>query len=440
MDSLLPSILGFLPALWLCGTAFSFGAALQNLSEKELAARLEAGDKRAGQLLRHKGRPGAFIRSLQLLTILLGFSVGGFCLLPLVKALSERVPLKGLPQAYAFSAVLVYGLAAMIFTAFGTLLPKRLAERNPEKAAQRALFAVRAFMLVLAVPEWLVLKLVTLVLKLCGIDPEQAGENVTEEDIMSMVNEGHEQGVVESDEAQMITNIFRLNDKTAADVMTHRKRVIALDGEMTLGEAVEFLLDENVHSRFPVYRDDIDQIIGILTLRDAMHFSRTEARRDKKISELPGLLRDVHFVPDTRAVDLLFREMQFRKLQMVIVVDEYGQTDGLVSMEDILEEIVGNITDEYDRDEDEIRALPDGTWIMHGFTRLTDAEEASGIPFTEEERENFDTLNGFLIAKLNHFPEDNERASIRAHGFLFQILKAEDRMIKTVKVEWQEEE
>ena len=171
-----------------------------------------------------------------------------------------------------------------------------------------------------------------------------------------------------------------------------------------------------------------------------MHFSRTEARRDKKISELPGLLRDVHFVPDTRAVDLLFREMQFRKLQMVIVVDEYGQTDGLVSMEDILEEIVGNITDEYDRDEDVIRALPDGTWIMHGFTLLTDAEEASGIPFTEEERENFDTLNGFLIAKLNHFPEDNERASIRAHGFLFQILKAEDRMIKTVKVEWQEEE
>ena len=247
MDSLLPSILGFLPALWLCGTAFSFGAALQNLSEKELAARLEAGDKRAGQLLRHKGRPGAFIRSLQLLTILLGFSVGGFCLLPLVKLLSERVPLKGLPQAYAFSAVLVYGLASMIFTAFGTLLPKRLAERNPEKAAQRALFAVRAFMLVLAVPEWLVLKLVTLVLKLCGIEPEQAGENVTEEDIMSMVNEGHEQGVVESDEAQMITNIFRLNDKTAADVMTHRKRVIALDGEMTLGEAVEFLLDENVH-------------------------------------------------------------------------------------------------------------------------------------------------------------------------------------------------
>ena len=412
MDSLLPSILGFLPALWLCGTAFSFGAALQNLSEKELAARLEAGDKRAGQLLRHKGRPGAFIRSLQLLTILLGFSVGGFCLLPLVKALSERVPLKGL----------------------------RLAERNPEKAAQRALFTVRAFMLVLAVPEGLVLKLVTLVLKLCGIEPEQAGENVTEEDIMSMVNEGHEQGVVESDEAQMITNIFRLNDKTAADVMTHRKRVIALDGEMTLGEAVEFLLDENVHSRFPVYKEDIDHIIGILTLRDAMHFSRTEARRDKKISELPGLLRDVHFVPDTRAVDLLFREMQFRKLQMVIVVDEYGQTDGLVSMEDILEEIVGNITDEYDRDEDEIRALPDGTWIMHGFTRLTDAEEASGIPFTEEERENFDTLNGFLIAKLNHFPEDNERASIRAHGFLFQILKAEDRMIKTVKVEWQEEE
>ena len=439
MDSLLPSLIGFLLALLLCNAGFSFGAALQNLSEKELAAALEAGDKRAGELLRQKERPGRFVRSLQLLTVLLGFLVGGLCLLPLTALLAKAAFWHGLPAARFVSAVPVYGLATILFAAFGTVLPKRLAERDPEKAARRALGTVHIFMAVLFVPEWIVRNLVNVVLRLFGINPEKSGENVTEEDIMSMVNEGHEQGVVESDEAKMITNIFRLNDKTAEDIMTQRKRVIALDAEMKLSDAVTFLLQENVHSRFPVYKEDIDHIIGILHLRDAISFAQTSSRRDKKLSELPGLLRDAHFVPDTRAVDVLFREMQYRKLQMVIVVDEYGQTDGVVSMEDILEEIVGNIADEYDRDEEEIRALPDGSWIMHGFTRLSDAEEASGIPFTEEELEDFDTLNGFLIAKLDHFPEDNERASIQAHGYLFQILKAENRMIKTVKVEWQED-
>lgn len=439
MDSLLPSLLGFLLALWLCSAGFSFGAALQNLSEKDLAAALEEGDRRAGDLLRQKERPGSFVRSLQLLTVLLGFLVGGFCLLPLTSVLAKAAFWRELPQAHILAAVLVYGLATILFAAFGTVLPKRLAERNPEKTARQALKLVHGFMTVLCIPEWIVRNLVNVVLRLVGIDPDKSGENVTEEDIMSMVNEGHEQGVVESDEAEMITNIFRLNDKTAEDIMTQRKRVIALDAEMKLSDAVDFLLRENVHSRFPVYKEDIDHIIGILHLRDAISFAQTPARLEKKISELPGLLRDAHFVPDTRAVDVLFREMQYRKLQMVIVVDEYGQTDGVVSMEDILEEIVGNIADEYDREEEEIRALPDGSWIMHGFTRLSDAEEASGIPFTEEELEDFDTLNGFLIAKLDHFPADNERASIKAHGFLFQILKAENRMIKTVKVEWQEE-
>ena len=252
MDSLLPSLIGFLLALVLCNAGFSFGAALQNLSEKELAAALEAGDKRAGELLRQKERPGRFVRSLQLLTVLLGFLVGGLCLLPFTALLAKAAFWHGLPAARFVSAVPVYGLATMLFAAFGTVLPKRLAERDPEKAARRALGTVHIFMAVLFVPEWIVRNLVNVVLRLCGINPEKSGENVTEEDIMSMVNEGHEQGVVESDEAKMITNIFRLNDKTAEDIMTQRKRVIALDAEMKLSDAVAFLLQENVHSRFPV--------------------------------------------------------------------------------------------------------------------------------------------------------------------------------------------
>ena len=175
-------------------------------------------------------------------------------------------------------------------------------------------------------------------------------ENVTEEDIKTMVNEGHEQGVLESSEAEMISNIFEFDDKEAGDIMTHRKNIVALDGSMTVREASRFVLKEASNSRFPVYGEDLDDIIGTVHIRDVLVHAENPGEAQTALRLVPGMLRSAHFIPETRNINSLFKEMQSQKIHMEIVIDEYGQTAGLVTMEDILEEIVGNILDEYDED------------------------------------------------------------------------------------------
>lgn len=437
MDSQLPGTVIFLLFIVLDAVIFGFGSAIQNVSDTELARKMEEGDEKAARILRIMNRPGKFINSLQLISVLLGLFGGAVVLQQLRRALAESMGgAVGTRLSDSLATGLSMMMAAVLLISFGVVLPKRLARRSPEKWAYACITPVN-FLMGLVTPLRLPVQWISaLFLRLAGIDPDSAEENVTEEDIMSMVNEGHEQGVVESDEAEMITNIFELNDKTAGDIMTHRKHVSALDCEMRLSDAVDFILNEGRNSRFPVYREDIDDITGLLNMKDAMIVSHEGRYGERKLSEIPGLLREAHFIPETRALDTLFREMQSQKIHMVIVVDEYGQTAGIVTMEDILEEIVGNIVDEYDSEEELIQALPDGSWIMGGMTLLSDAEETAGIPFTEEETENFDTLNGFLIAQLDRIPTDGERLSLSAHGFEFQILRVQNKIIRSVKVIW----
>lgn len=258
-------------------------------------------------------------------------------------------------------------------------------------------------------------------------------ENVTEEDIMTMVNEGHEQGVLKAGEAKMITNIFELDDKEAGDIMTHRKNITALDGSMLLSEAARFVLKEGNNSRYPVYGKDLDDIIGTLHMRDVLVHAENEEESGTPIGQVPGLLREAHFIPETRNINSLFKEMQSQKIHMEIVIDEYGQTAGLVTMEDILEEIVGNIMDEYDVDEEFIVQSGDGL-LMSGMTPLEDAQEALGITFPEEDLDTYDTINGLLISRLDRIPQEEEQPEVRYMGLLFEVVKVENKMIHSVRV------
>lgn len=260
------------------------------------------------------------------------------------------------------------------------------------------------------------------------------GENVTEEDIMTMVNEGHEQGLLKAGEAKMITNIFELDDKEAGDIMTHRKNMTALDGAMSLAEAARFVLKEGNNSRYPVYGKDLDDIIGTLHMRDVLVHAENEQESGTKIAEVPGLLREAHFIPETRNISSLFKEMQSQKIHMEIVIDEYGQTAGLVTMEDILEEIVGNIMDEYDVDEEYIVQSGNDALLMSGMTPLEDAQEALGITFSEEDLDTYDTMNGLLISRLDRIPQEGEQPEVRYLGLLFEVVKVENKMIHSVRV------
>ena len=247
-------------------------------------------------------------------------------------------------------------------------------------------------------------------------------DDVTEEEIISMVNEGHEQGVLLASEAAMINNIFEFGDKQAKDIMTHRKNLIALDGEMSYHDAI-LTINENNKSRYPVYQEDIDHIIGVLHIKDAMAFAQKNEVFRTSIKDIPGLIRDVDFVPETLNIHTLFKRMQSQKSHLVIVVDEYGQTSGIVAMEDILEEIVGNIEDEHDEEEQLIRKNPDGSFTMSGYADLSDVAETLNISVTDDD---FDTLNGFLVFLLEKIPNDGETAKLSAYGYDFFIKRVSE--------------
>lgn len=261
-------------------------------------------------------------------------------------------------------------------------------------------------------------------------------EDVTEEEIISMVNEGHEQGVLLASEAAMINNIFEFGDKDAKDIMTHRKNLIALDGSLSYNDALAFI-NGSSKSRYPVYQEDIDHIIGVLHIKDALTFAQRNEFFRTSIQDIPNLIREAEFVPETLGINLLFTRMQANKSHMVIVVDEYGQTSGVVAMEDILEEIVGNIEDEHDEEEELIRRNADGSFVMDGLADMEDVVNELDIPV---EPDSFDTLNGFLVSRLGKIPSDGETALVHAFGYDFSVLRVEDKMIREVGIRKNESE
>ena len=400
---------------------YGFGAALQELGGG-LEEEARDGNRKAEKILALAERPGRLVSTNLVFTTGSSLIVGAFIFRKMIWSSQNPV--------YAVVEALVY---IILLVSLGMALPKRLAAENPEKWAMGLFPAVSVLMTLLIPVTAAVGAVSSLLLRAAGMDPSSQEEGVTEEDIMSMVNEGHEQGVLEASEAEMITNIFELGDKRAEDVMTHRKNLVLLDGSMTLKEAVRFILEEGNHSRFPVYGDNTDDILGVVHLRDVMVWAEKKACENIPIREIPDLMMEAKFIPESRSVDSLFREMQSQKIHMAIVVDEYGHLSGIVTMEDILEEIVGNIQDEYDREEELIRPLGNGAFLISGMASLEDVSEALGIQFTEEEEEDYDTLSGLLISLLDRIPGEDERPVIPCGGYDFQVERVEHKRIASVR-------
>ena len=255
-------------------------------------------------------------------------------------------------------------------------------------------------------------------------------DDVIEEEIISMVKEGHEQGVLMDSEAEMIHNIFEYGDKEAKDIMTHRKNIVAIDGDMSFYDMVAYV-DDTGKSRFPVYEGDIDHIIGVLLIKDAFLFCQKNEIFRTSVKDIPGLVREVDFITETIKINTLFQKMQSGKNQICIVIDEYGQTSGLVAMEDILEEIVGEIEDEHDEEEQTFHLESDGSYTFDGLTELSDVLEVIDLPIEEDA---FETLNGYVISLLEKVPNDDECETIERHGYRFEIQKIENRIIREIRI------
>ncbi len=257
-------------------------------------------------------------------------------------------------------------------------------------------------------------------------------EDKVEEEILSMVEEGHEQGVIEENEVEMISNIFEFSDKDAKDIMTSRQKIIAVENVMTVESALHFALDNNF-SRYPVYEEDIDNIIGVIHLKDLI-----AAFLDNPKQSVTGIMEEPIFIHPTFNISKLLQKMQREKIHMAIVLDEYGQTEGLVAMEDIIEEIVGNILDEHDEEDNtNIRRLPLGAYLAKGGAALEELEDIMGIEFPDED---FETLNGFLLYRLGRLPVDNEKIEIIYQGYKFIPVKIADKLIRLVRIEKSKDE
>ncbi len=252
----------------------------------------------------------------------------------------------------------------------------------------------------------------------------------TEEDVISMVTESQEQGNILASEAEMIQNIFEFDEKDAKDIMINRTGIIAIDGESTFKDIIDCFNENNV-SRIPVYMDDLDNIIGIVHIKEVLKYSTHPEYYEKKLHEFEGLMYPADFVPETHGINTLFTQMQLKKNHMVIVVDEYGQTSGIVTMEDIIEEIVGNILDEHDEEEKNIREVRPDTFLMDGMTELSEAGATLGVDLLCDE---FETLNGYLTDKIGRVPDEHEHFTVEDNGFRFDVLDVKNRIIQDVRV------
>lgn len=262
------------------------------------------------------------------------------------------------------------------------------------------------------------------------LDGILGNDDVTEEEIISMVREGHEQGTILASEAELIHNVFEFDDKEVKDIMTHRKNIVSLDGNMSFIDAIEFIIDTG-KSRFPVYENDVDSIIGVLHIKDAFTFFEKNEVYRSSIKDIDGLIRSVDFIPETVNINDLFKKMQSKKSHLAMVVDEYGQISGLIAMEDILEELVGNIEDEHDEEENYIRKNDDETFIMDGMTEFSDVKEALSLPVDDDA---YETLNGFIISLSDKIPEEGDKTVISAYGYRFSVMSVEDKVIKQVMI------
>ena len=260
--------------------------------------------------------------------------------------------------------------------------------------------------------------------------PKEEDGDKYENEIKSIVSEGTDTGELEETEAKMIERVFELDDKEAHDIMTHREEMNTIEDTVLLSECIDIILDGS-NSRYPVYHETIDDILGIVLLKDVVKTGRDKSLLDKPICEIEGLIKSADFVPETRKIDELFAMMQAKKTHIVIVVDEYGQTSGLVTLEDILEELVGDILDEYDDDEADIRKIGGEAYLVKGLTPLSDIEEKIGIEFDKDEVE---TLNGFLTSVLGHVPKSGEIFETDYGGYNFHVVSISNHVIQLVRI------
>ena len=421
--------------LILCNAFFAASEiAIITLNDNKIRKMAEEGHKKARQVLKLTADSSNFLATIQIGVTLAGFLTSATAAQSLAEPLANWfVGLVPSMQPYlgtvtGVSTVVITLVMSYFSLVFGELVPKRIAMQKAE-ALSFAFIGVLRVVAVVTRPFVKLLSVSTnLVVRLFGVDPHADEENVTEEEIRMMVDVGEEKGVIEGVQKDMINNIFEFDDITAEDIMTPRTDVEALEAEDTIEEALRIGVDEG-YSRVPVYEEDIDHVIGVLYIKDLLPYVGQELPQDVSLRHL---VRETYFVPGTKRCGELFSEMTEKHIQMAMVVDEYGGLAVIVTMEDLLESIVGNIQDEYDHEEEEITTLGDNTFDVDG---SIDMEELGELLDRKLPEGDYDTLGGYIMDELGRIPGEDEQPTVTYENVTFTVLKMDDRRIDRVHIE-----
>ena len=408
--------------------------AIISLNDAKVKKMAEEGDKRAKKVLKLTDNPSNFLSTIQLGVTLAGFltsaSAAESFADPLAKTIAGWLSVSADSSVYGIISGVAMVLVTIIISYFslvlGELAPKRIAMQKCEAISFKVV-GILLFVRAITRPFIKVLSVSTnLVVRMLGFDPNASEEVVTEEEIRILVDAGEEKGVIEESAKEMINNIFDFDDIPVSDVMTHRTEIEAVEINDKIEDVVK-LSCENGYSRIPVYEDEFDNIRGIIYVKDLLPFVGKTIPGGKKLTKI---MREASFVPESKRCRDLFTEMTEKRVQMMFVVDEYGAVSGLVTIEDLLESIVGSIQDEYDDEEDDIIIGPDGTFNFDGTTGIEEVEETLDIEIPEGE---YDTLGGLIMSELGRMPEENDE--IICEGYKFIVEEMDERRIDRVRIE-----
>lgn len=406
--------------------------AIISLNDNMIDKLAEEGHKKAKLIKKLTENPSNFLSTIQIGVTLAGFLTSASASTTFAQMLTDAVIKTAPSLPYGIingaSVVIITVIMSYFSLVLGELAPKRMAMQKPEEIAYKVvgiLLVVKRF----TAPFVKILSISTnAVVRLFGFDPNANEDVVTEEEIRMMVDVGEEKGVIENIQKEMINNIFEFDDIDVTDIMTHRTDMIAVEDTDSLEELVNLSM-EHGYSRIPVYHEDQDNIIGIVYIKDLLKY----VSEGLPEGESPkSLMREAYYVPSSKNCGKLFNEMTAKRLQMAVVVDEYGGTAGIVTMEDLVEAIVGNIKDEYDDEEEEIVEESENIFTIDGTTYIEEVNELVGEIIPEGD---YDTLGGFIISLLDFLPQDGEMNEVTYENLKFTILDVEERRIGKVRVE-----
>lgn len=400
-----------------------------SVDKKKISMKANEGNKKAQMLLEMINEPSRFLSTIQVGITLAGLFSSASAAVGISKWLGRALSDLGIPfgQNIAFIGVTI--LLSYIILVFGELVPKRIALQKSEGFSMVAIKPIRFIAKILSPFITLLSSSTNLILRLFGLKDESVEEKVTLEEIRSLVEVGQEQGIIDPVEREMIDSVISFDDKTAEEIMTARTEVFMIDANKPIKEQLDNILNLS-YSRIPVYEGDIDNIIGILYLKDFLLESYKVGFENVNIKDI---IRPAYFVPEYKNINELFLELQSQRQHMAILIDEYGGFSGIVTMEDLIEEIVGDIEDEYDIDEPLIKKIDDNSYYVSGSIFIEDLNDALDIEL-EEDLEVYETLGGMLIYLLGYIPNDGDKVLVEHKNIKFYIEEVKERRIQMVRI------